>query len=233
MTNNKKSIIILMGPPGSGKGTEAGLLAEKFGLYSFETSKLLEAAFAKTKKGDYFEVDGKKYSLTEEKKLWERGILNSPRFVAKVVISKIEELFRSGEDIIFSGSPRTLEEGKIVIPFLERTYGKKNISVMLLEIPAKETVFRNSRRRICQLMRHPILYSKENEKLKFCPLDGSRLLRRKGLDDPASIKVRLEEYENRTYPMLDYFKERGLKVKKINGMGSVSLVFNRLLSVLK
>jgi len=82
-------------------------------------------------------------------------------------------------------------------------------------------------------MRHPILYSKETKNLKVCCLDGSKLVKRKGLDDPETIKVRLKEYQERTFPLIEYFKEKRLKVRKVNGKGSVANVFSRVLKALK
>lgn len=232
-SKSKKLVIILLGAPGAGKGTQAGLLADKLGLYYFETSKILEESFNFPKKQKFLKVEGKKYFYVDEKKLWAEGDLCSPPFVTYLVKEKIKELYKAGENLIIAGSPRTLYEGKEIMPFLEKLYGKKNIKVILIQISAQESIFRNSHRRICELMRHPILYSKETEKLKFCPLDGSKLIRRKGLDDPNTIKVRLDKYKKRTLPLIQYFKKRKLNVKKINGKDSVSKVFNNILKSLK
>ena len=228
-----KSVIILLGPPGAGKGTQAELLSEKLGLYYFETSKILEEAFKEAKKVDFVKVNGKKYLLDQEKKLWEKGILCSPPFVSFLVNQKIKELYKMGENLVLAGSPRTLYEGKQVMPFLEKLYGKNNIKIILIEVPAEESIFRNSHRRICELMRHPVIYTPQTKNLKICPLDGSKLQKRKGLDTPEVIKVRLKEYKQRTFPLVEYFKKRKLKVKKINGKGSVSQVFYRILKALK
>ena len=105
--------------------------------------------------------------------------------------------------------------------------------MVLIEISAQETIFRNSHRRICELMRHPVLYNKETIKLTMCPLDGSKLMKRKGLDDPETIKVRLKEYEERTLPLLEYFKNQGVKVKKIKGEQSVADVFRDILKTIR
>lgn len=228
-----KQIIILLGPPGSGKGTQAELLSEKFNLYYFETSKIIENNVMTAKKGDYVIIGGKKISLLKEKKLWKSGFLCTPAVVTFWVIEKIKELSREGKGIVIAGSPRTLPEGKDEIPVFKKEYGKKNIRIVLIKISAKESIFRNSHRRICELMRHPILYTKETKNLKICPLDGSKLIKRKGLDNPETIKVRLKEYEERTFPLVDYFKKQGLKVKEINGEQYVEKVFKSILKVLK
>ncbi|PIR89914.1 hypothetical protein COS93_01890 [bacterium (Candidatus Gribaldobacteria) CG07_land_8_20_14_0_80_33_18] len=236
MSNSQKSnsqkVIIIMGPPGAGKGTQAILLSEKLNLYYFETSKILEETFNQGK-GGFVKIKGKKYSFAQEKKLWQKGILCSPPFVTYLVKEKIKELYDKEENLVIAGSPRTLYEGEEIMPLLQKLYGQKNIKIILIEISLQESIFRNSHRRICQLMRHPILYSKETKNLKVCCLDGSKLVKRKGLDDPETIKVRLKEYQERTFPLIEYFKEKRLKVRKVNGKGSVANVFSRVLKALK
>jgi len=222
--NKTKKVIILFGPPGAGKGTQASLLAEKFNLYYFETSKILEQKFKESLE-EVFIIDGKKYSVLKEKELWEQGILCSPPFVTFLVKENIKKLAEEGKSLILAGSPRTVYEGEKIIPLLKDLYGQENIKVFLIEISSKETIFRNSHRKICELLRHPILYNKETEKLTICPLDGSKLLKREGLDDPETIKKRLVEYKNRTIPIIEIFKRQGIKIKKVNGEQNVVDVF--------
>lgn len=226
-------VIILLGPPGSGKGTQTELLAEKLGLYYFETSKIGEEAIRKAKRGDFIQVQGKKYFFEKEKELWEKGILWDPPFTVYLVKKKIKEVYKRAESLILAGSPRTLYEAKAILPVLQKLYEPQNIKVILLKLSAEQSIFRNSRRRVCELMRHPILYTKETSRLKKCPLDGSKLVRRKGLDDPETIKVRLKEYQDRTLPLVDYFKQQGLAVKEIEGEQSVADVFKDVLNALK
>lgn len=221
-----------MGSPGAGKGTQAILLAEKLNLYYIETAKVGEERIKKAKKGEYIEVEGKKFYFDEQRKLWETGKLWSPPFITYLMQEKIKELFERDEGIIFAGTPRTLYEGEKIIPLLKKLYGGKNIKVSLIEVTAEESIWRNSHRRICELMRHPILYTKETENLTKCPLDGSKLIKRK-LDKPKIIKVRLKEYEEKTLPLLDLFKKEGLTVKKINGSPPPADVFKNLLKVLE
>jgi adenylate kinase len=226
-------IIILLGPPGSGKGTQAELLADKVSLDYLETAKIGEERIKKAKKGEYIKVDGKKFYFDEQRKLWERGKLWDPPFITYLIEEKIKEIYKRGRGIVFAGSPRTLYEGEKIIPLLKKLYGPKNIKIILLDISAKEAIFRNSHRRICQLMRHPILSTKkEFLNLKYCPLDGSKLMKRKGLDKPETIKVRLREYKERTLPLIELFKKQSLKVKKINGEQSVADVFKDILKAI-
>ncbi|MDP2930091.1 MAG: hypothetical protein Q8N56_00575, partial [bacterium] len=124
------------------------------------------------------------------------------------------------------------DQAEELMPFIEKLYGVKNIKVILLEISVQESIFRNSHRKICELMRHPILFSKETDKLAYCPMDGSRLMKRKKLDDPETIKERLIVYKNTTLPMVGYFKKQGIPVIKINGSPAPAVVFNNILKVL-
>jgi len=229
---NRKQVVIIMGPPGSGKGTQAELLADRFSLYYLETSKVLEARFMAAPKGEFVKVYGKKYYMADEKKKWQTGLLNSDPFTNYLMREKISEYFAKGESLLLAGSPRSIDQAKDLMPFLKKLYGAKSISLILLEVSAKESIFRNSHRKICELMRHPILFSKETLNLKHCPLDGSKLLKRKGLDDPETIRIRLEEYKDRTLPLIDYLKKQGISVKRINGSPAPAVVFGNVLKAL-
>ncbi len=221
----KKQVIIIIGPPGSGKGTQSELLSDKLGLYYLETSKIIEKNINESEEDEFVELEEKKYYFSEEKKLWKGGKLCSPPFVTFLIKKEIKKLAEEGKSLVLAGSPRTLYEGEKLTPFLEKLYGKENIKVVLYNLKPEETVFRNSNRRICELIRHPVLYNEETKDLTKCPLDGSKLVKRKGLDDPETIKVRLEEYEKRTLPLIDYFKKEGLKVKEVDASLTPAEVF--------
>ncbi len=230
----KKLVIILIGPPGSGKGTQAKLLAEKLNLYHLETSKIIEYNVMQSKKNDYVVIGGKKYSLFHEKELWKKGIICTPEIVTYWVANKIKEVAKEGKNMVFCSSPRTLKEGRGLMPIIKKLYGIKNIRIIEIVLRPEQTIWRNQRRRICELMRHPILSTRDEFlKLTYCPLDGSKLLRRKGLDDPETIKTRIKEYGERTFPLIAYLKKEKFTVKKINGEQSVEQVFKDITKVLK
>lgn len=230
--SSHQQVIIVLGMPGSGKGTQSELLSEKFNWYLLETSKLIEARVMNAAEDEYLEVNGVKYSLVKEKELWQSGILCTPPFVFFIVSQKIKELAREGKGVILSGSPRTLPEGREMVPLLKAEYGMENVKIILLELSPEQTIWRNSHRRICQLMRHPILYTEETARLQKCPLDDSPLLKREGLDDPEVIKVRIKEYRERTEPLIEFFEQQGLKVHRINGEQPVAAVFEDVLKAL-
>jgi adenylate kinase len=228
----KPPVIIIMGPPGAGKGTQAELLAEKLDICHFETSEIIEKNFATARKGDFVKIGTKKYFLSEEKKLRRSGKWMSPPLIAFWVKNKIKMLAKEGEGMVISGSPKTLYEAEQVIPLLKKLYGKPNIKIVLIEQKPEVSIWRNSKRRICQLMRHPILYTKETAKLKKCPFDGSKLIRRED-SNPEIIKAKLKEFQERSLPIISYFKKQGLKVREVNGEPPVADVFKDILKVLR
>lgn len=234
-----KQVIILFGPPGAGKGTQAELLAEKLGLFHLEASKVLEEKFKEManvsadSEERFVDADGEKIDIFKEKEFWDKGFLCSPSFVVYLMKAKMQKLFERGESLILSGNPRTVYEAEKEVPFLKGLYGASNVRVFFISITPEQTVFRNSHRKICELMRHPVLYNKETEGLTMCPLDGSKLVKRGTLDDLETIKTRLKEYSERTYPMIDVFKKEGVKVVEIKGEQPVVNVFNDIFGNIK
>lgn len=228
-----KKVIILFGPPGAGKGTQSELLSEALGYYHLESSKVLERCFKNESPDKTFTVDGKDYKVGDEIENWKKGVLTSPPFITVLMMEEFKKLAKDGESFILSGSPRTVYEAEKEMPVLEQLYGKENIKIAMIEISAEVTIFRNTHRKICELMRHSILFNKETEKLKLCPLDGSKLVRRKDLDDPETIKVRLEEYKNRTLPLIEYYKNNGFDVKIIDGEKYVAEVHEQILKAIQ
>jgi len=227
----EKQVVIIFGLPGSGKGTQAQLLADKMGLYNFETSAIIGQKIAEAKPEDFVEIDGEKYNFYKEKEIADGGRLWDPPFVVYFVKRKIEELASDGKGMVFSASPRTAYEAENMIPLLEKLYGKENIKIVQLEINPETTIFRNSNRKRCELMKHPILFNKETENLTICPLDGSKLFKRE--DDNAEIaKVRINEYNERTFPITEYFKKNNFRVININGEQSIAEVFGDVLKAI-
>jgi adenylate kinase len=229
--NQIQKVLILFGPPGAGKGTQSELLASKFYFYNLDTSRILEEKFKNAKPGESIVINGRRYLVADEREKRRKGVLCSVEFTAFLMNKRIAEVHGLGKSLILSGSPRSLAEAAIEIPFLEELYGKKNIHILFLDLPAEQTIFRNSNRRVCELMRHSILYIPENANLKRCPLDGSRLIRR-DLDNVETIKLRLEEYEQTVAPLEQYYRDKGFTIKNIDANQYVENVFADTLEAL-
>ena len=181
----KQLVIIIYGPPGSGKGTQARRLADYFNLEHLDTGRVIE-------KKIYQPELLNDPIIRRERNNFEKGFLCTPKWVAEIVKEKVKQIQGAGRGIVLSGSPRTLPEVKELLVFLEELYGRENIYIFRLMIKPETSIFRNSHRRLCQQCGQMFAYTPENEKLKKCPQCGGQLVRRI-LDKPATIKIRLRE----------------------------------------
>ncbi len=213
--------IILYGPPGSGKGTQANLLADALGAVHFDTGKYLESVVHDPK-------SQKSAVIQRERKLFDGGKIMSPPFVLRETKKESERLGKAGWGVIFSGSPRTMYEAEGLMPVLEKWYGKKNIFVFRLDIPDAISIKRNSARLMCEYCGYGLLtayYPLKNP--KHCPVCGGTFYKRV-LDNPKTIRVRLEEYRNRTEPIFSYLKKRGYKIRTLNARPAPYQVFVKI-----
>ena len=211
--NTDHMAVVFYGPPGSGKGTQAQLLAEKMHLFHFDTGDYLRKLLNNPK----FKNDK---AIQRERKLNESGKLNTPEWVLGVIIKQIGELAKLGQSVVFSGSPRNIYEAfgdgahQGLLPFLGKKYGKENVHLFFLEIPDETTIKRNTHRTICSVCKTPLLDMKH--KSTTCPFCGGKVEHR--VDDTTSvIKQRIKEYHKKTEPVIAESKKRGYNVIKIDG----------------
>jgi adenylate kinase len=141
-------------------------------------------------------------------------------------------LAEQNKNIVLAGSPRTLHEGKKIMPFIIDLYRIENILVLELKISDKQAIWRNTRRKLCSKCRYPVPFTKETQKLKECPKCGGKLVTRT-LDAKDVIKIRLKQYKGRTYPLFKYFKEIGVIIEEINGEQSIEDVFKDILKAME
>jgi adenylate kinase len=210
-----KKAAVIYGPPGSGKGTQANLLAWTKNFIHFDTGKYLEQVV-------HDPENQKDPMIKKERELFDSGILLTPEFVLKVTTEKTREISQAGYSIAFSGSPRTMfeafgdEKNKGLIEILEGEYGKENVNFLFLKIDPEESIKRNANRLVCSVCGTAILYSDAAHKHKTCPLCGAEL-RKRTVDNPDVFKTRIKEYEERTKPIVAELKRRGYKIIEING----------------
>ncbi len=224
----KNKLVILIGPPGSGKGTQALLLADKKKMTHLETSKLLEKRFLNSSEKETVKIGEKEYSLKEQERRWRNGLLCEDEFVSQVIKENIEKVQDKAEVVLLDGYPRTLDQAKLVVSFLFDFYNPSNVLVLYLGIEEEESIKRNTNRRVCSLMRHSIIDLPETKVLSICPIDGSPLEKRV-MDDPETIKVRLREFKKKTAPILKYLDSEKINVSRVDGMGTIGDVFFRIL----
>lgn len=203
--------VIIYGPPGSGKGTQANLLSWNLGLIHFDTGRFCEQlVHDPANQGDPV--------IQRERKLFDTGMLMTPSFVLTVVKEKTDAIAKAGLDIVYSGSPRTMYEAfgdasaEGLIPFLERVYGKDNIRIVMMKIEPQDAIKRNKVRLVCSVCRTPVMEGSGNSSCSIC---GGALTKRT-LDSTDVLETRIREYEERTFPIIEELEKREYVVRRID-----------------
>ncbi|HKY63045.1 MAG TPA: adenylate kinase [bacterium] len=211
-------ILILLGAPGAGKGTQAKLLQEKLKIPQISTGDMLRAAKqAKTPLG----VEAEKF-------------MNAGQLVPdEVVISLIRERLKDPDTrggFILDGFPRTVAQAEALGQLLGEL-GRKLDVVLNLEVPEQELVERLTGRRTCpQCGAGYHLKFSPPKSDEICDRCGSSLIQRED-DKEATIRHRLKVYNDQTAPLVKYYEKAG-QLRPSGGIGSTEEVFQRLLSSL-
>lgn len=219
----KKKAIMVLGPPGSGKGTQAELLAEKLGFFHFITSQVGK---------DYIRTH-KDPETQRQMKIYKKGVLFEPPWLLKVVKEKTQEIAGRGKGIVYDGSPRTLYEAKGLYLFLVDIFGKENVMTLDIIVRDRELKNRLSKRLICDKdSNHVFISSDLLISGGSCPENDGGILNKRDLDDPKIFKTRMVEYRNRTIPGLKYLKKKRCVIV-INGEQAIEDVFKEILIKIK
>jgi len=180
--------IVLFGPPGSGKGTQAAQLTEKYQLLHLSTGDLLRQQLA----------DETPLGL-EAKKFMDKGLLVPDAVVIGLIRSKLDDN-PPARGFIFDGFPRTVAQAEALDKLLQ--FKETGISLMLkLEVTTQELITRLVKR--------------------------GRSSGRSDDQDESVICRRIEEYEEKTAPVANYYARQG-KLKNIPGEGAIEVIFERL-----
>jgi adenylate kinase len=206
--------LVLLGPPGAGKGTQAERLVSDFDLPYFATGDILRAAVK-----DETEL-GK-----EAKAYMDRGDLVPDELICKVIMEGIDQP-EAADGFLLDGFPRNVEQAKILEEGLERR-GRSLTAVLLIDAPDEEVIRRLSGRRICTKNSH--LYHVDFDPPKHegvCDQDGSRLIQRDD-DQPEVIQNRLDVYHAQTKPLIDWYESRNL-LRRFDGTRNPSEVHDHI-----
>jgi adenylate kinase len=210
--------LILFGPPGAGKGTQAARLQEDFRLPYVATGDILRAAVK----------DGTELGL-KAKGFMDAGELVPDDLVIDLIVDRIgADDARDG--FILDGFPRTRAQADALGEAFDRL-GRRITAVLLFDVPDDELVRRISGRRVS--VKTGRVYHVESDPPKHegrCDVDGSRLVQRDD-DKPEVVEKRLEVYHDETEPLVAYYDERGL-LRRIDGTRSPAEVHDHVRAVL-
>lgn len=199
--------IILLGPPGAGKGTQAVRLVERLGVPQLSTGDMLRAAVA----------SGSPVGM-KAKAVMEAGELVSDAIVSALIGERLDDMGEAGA--IFDGYPRTRAQAE-ALDLLLAERGRSLDYVIELVVDEDELVHRIVGRFTCARCGAP--YHDELKQTKVagtCDVCGSTEFKRRPDDNEETVRTRMAEYRAKTAPILPYYEDRGL-VRRVDGMGSV------------
>jgi adenylate kinase len=210
--------LILFGPPGAGKGTQAERLRLDFELPFISTGEMLRA---NVKNGTDLGKEAQKYM--------DAGELVPDELIVAMAGERLqEEDARDG--FILDGFPRTLEQAKALDELLSGL-GRRVTAALLIDVPDEELIRRLSGRRVCVEAGHNYHVEFDRPKKEdVCDQDGSRLIQRDD-DKPEVIRNRLRVYHDQTEPLVEYYDDKGL-MRRIDGTRPADEVHDHIRAVI-
>jgi adenylate kinase len=210
--------LVLMGPPGAGKGTQAERLVADFDLPYFATGDILRQAVK-----DETEL-GK-----QAKEYMDRGDLVPDEVICEAIMERLDSS-EADDGFLLDGFPRTVRQAEVLEEALDRR-GRSLTAVLLIDVSDGEVVRRLSGRRLCVKNQH--VYHMEFDPPKregVCDQDGSRLIQRDD-DKPETVQNRLSVYREQTSPVVDLYEDKGL-LRRFDGSRSPSEVHDHIRATL-
>jgi adenylate kinase len=210
--------LILLGPPGSGKGTQGERLQEDFRLPYYATGDILRAAVA----------EGTELGTTA-KEYMDRGDLVPDEVIIGVIAERVESA-EAADGFILDGFPRTVGQAEALSEEMDGL-GRGITAAVLIDVSDEEVVRRLGGRRTCAKNGHIFHVDFDPPKNEgVCDICGARLIVRDD-DKPEVIRHRLETYHEKTKPLVDFYEERGV-LKRVDGSLKPEEVGNRIRALL-
>jgi len=211
--------IIFLGPPGAGKGTQAKILVEKYGIPQISTGDMLREHVAK---GTGLGVKAKEYM--------EKGQLVPDEIILSMVKERLSQP-DAQKGFILDGFPRTVAQAEALDKMLEEM-GKKIEFVLALIVPDEELVARLTGRRTCKNcgMMYHIKFKPPKVEGK-CDACGGELYQRPD-DNEETVRNRLKVYHEQTAPLIEYYRKKGV-LFEVDGSKSIEEITQQLINILE
>ncbi|OOY16787.1 MULTISPECIES: adenylate kinase [unclassified Thioclava] len=220
MTQTKPAVLILLGPPGAGKGTQARMLEETFGLVQLSTGDLLRAAVSQ----------GTEAGLAA-KAVMEEGGLVSDEIVLAILQDRMAEP-DVAKGVILDGFPRTAGQAAALDGLLEEN-GQSVTAAISLEVDDEAMIARVAGRYTCAKCGEGYHDEfKQPEVAGVCDKCGGTEFKRRADDNAETARARLEAYHAQTAPLIAHYKALGV-LEEINAMGSIDEIASGLGSIVK
>lgn len=207
--------IIVLGPQGSGKGTQADLMAEKFDLEHIDMGKTLrEVAKMDTPLGrEIYEIQNVTKTLVPS------------RIMKEVLHLKLASLPRE-RGLVIDGAPRTMDQTQYLEDALLE-FGRKITKLIFVNISEEEAKKRISKRWVCEKCRQVLIMGKDVQSPDDqCPTCEGNIIQRAD-DTPEGIEKRLQVFREETLPVIEYFRKKEL-VLEIDGQKTIEGVFQEI-----
>jgi adenylate kinase len=205
--------LILLGPPGAGKGTQAERLQEDFPLAYIATGDMLRQAVK-------HETDLGK----EAKAYMDRGELVPDELIIAVILDRLGEADTS-DGFLLDGFPRTDKQAEALDDAL-RKVDRRLTAALLIDVPEEDIVRRLSGRRVCPNGHTYHLEHNPPKDDEVCDVDGEPLSQRED-DREETVRRRLQVYRDQTSPLVDYYDERDI-LHRFDGTRSPTEVHDHL-----
>lgn len=214
MPNKDNLIVVFLGAPGAGKGTQAAAVAQKLELKHISSGDMFRRA---VERSDELGLSVRAYM--------EKGSLVPDEITTRMVL---DELRNAGQGIILDGFPRNLKQAQSLDEALTKEH-RAVYKAVYIKVPEEELLRRLSNRWLCRSCQAPYTRTTTDD-ARVCAKCGGELYQRPD-DQPETVKKRLKVYFTETAPLIEYYKQQG-KLIDVEGQGEVGAITRRIVLAL-